>query len=169
MVLTALAVLCILFMIVSLLLHIFGLPANWLVLFFAALWTFFAPGETMTVTVLAIMAALAVAGEIMEALMLHIWGKKYGGSNKGTIAGMVGAIIGAILCAPILFGIGAFFGALGGAFLGSLAMELYRGLPSNEAVKAAWGTMIGRFGGTVTKAALGCTMVVIAAPRIWGS
>lgn len=169
MVVTVLAVLCIFLMAASLFLHLFGLPANWLVLVFAALWAFFAPGNAMTFAVLAIMAALAVAGEVMETLMLHIWGKKYGGSNKGTIAGMAGAIIGAILCAPILFGIGAFLGALAGAFFGSLAMELYRGLPGNEAAKAAWGVMIGRFGGTVVKAALGCAMVAIAAPRIWAS
>lgn len=166
---TVLAVLCIVLMGVSLLLHLFGLPANWLVLFFASLWTFLAPETAMTFTILGIMAALAVIGEVLEMLMLHIWGKKYGASTKASIGGMIGAITGAILCAPILFGIGAFFGALAGAFLGSLAMELYRGVASKQAVAAAWGTMLGRFGGTVLKAALGCTMVVIAAPRIWAS
>lgn len=166
---TALAIFCIFLMVASLLLHLFGLPANWLVLIFAALWTFFAPGDAMTVTILVVMAGLAILGEVMEMLMAHLWGKKYGASNKASIAGMIGAIVGAIICAPILFGIGAFFGALAGAFLGSLAMELYRGVPSKEAAIAAWGTMLGRFGGTVFKAAIGCAMVVVAAPRIWAS
>ena len=167
MLITILAVLCILLMVLAMLLHLFGLPANWIVLGLAALWFFFAPHTTMTWSLLAVMGAMAVSGEILETLMLHIWGKKYGASGKGALGGMVGALIGAVLGAPLLFGIGALFGALAGAFLGSLAVELARGAPNREAVTAAWGTMLGRFGGTVLKAALGFSMVSIAAPRIW--
>lgn len=164
---TALAILCILLMTASLFLHLFGLPANWLVLIFATLWTFFAPQEAMTWQVLAILAALAVLGEVLEMMMSAIWGKKYGGSTGGMVAGMIGALIGAILGAPILFGIGALFGALIGAFLGSLAMELFKGRASGESLRAAWGTMLGRFGGTILKAAIGFAMLGISAPRIW--
>lgn len=148
-------------------LHLFGLPANWIILGIAALWTFFAPQSAMTFTVLAVMGAMALAGEAVEALMLHIWGKKYGGSGKATIGGIIGALIGAVLGAPLFFGVGALLGALAGAFLGSLAVELFRGRPNAEALRAAWGTMLGRFGGTVLKAAIGCAMIVIAAPRIF--
>lgn len=164
---TSLAILCILLMTVSLSLHLFGLPANWLVFIFATLWTFFAPQAAMTWQVLAVLAALAVLGEVLETMMTAIWGKKYGGSNSGMIAGMIGALIGAILGAPILFGLGALFGALIGAFLGALAMELFKGRTSGESLRAAWGTMLGRFGGTVLKAAIGFAMVGISAPRIW--
>lgn len=164
---TALAVLCILLMVGSLLLHLFGLPANWLVMIFAVLWFFLVPGNTLTWKVLVVMGTLAVAGEIMETLMTYIWGKKYGGSNMSTIAGVIGGLVGAIFCAPILFGIGALFGALAGAFLGALAVELLRGNGNANAVRAAWGTMLGRLGGTIVKTAIGCTLVVIAAPRIW--
>lgn len=164
---TVLAILCISLMVAALFLNLFGLPANWIALIFAALWTFLVPETAMSVKILALMGGLAIAGEIMETLMVQIWGKKYGGSTMGTIAGIVGALIGAVLCAPILFGIGALFGALIGAFLGSLAVELLRGRHNNEALRAAWGTMLGRFGGTMVKTAIGCAMVVIAAPRIW--
>jgi uncharacterized protein YqgC (DUF456 family) len=108
-----------------------------------------------------------VLDEVLEMMMSFIWGKKYGGSNSATVAGMIGALIVAILGAPIFFGIGALFGAFIGAFLGSLAMELYKGRPNDEAIRAAWGTMLGRFGGTVLKAAIGFTMLGISAPRIW--
>ena len=164
---TALAILCILLMLASLLLHLFGLPANWLVLGFAALWAFFVPDNALTLRILALMGALAVCGELVETLMVHIWGKKYGGSTLGTVVGMVGALIGAILGAPILFGLGALPGALAGAFLGSLAVELARGNVNKEALRAAWGTMLGRLGGTLVKSAIGCAMVVIATPYIW--
>lgn len=166
---TILSALCIALMAASLLLHLFGLPANWLVLLLAALWTFLAPGTAMTWQILALMGLLAVLGEVAETMMALVWGKKYGGSGGSAIAGMIGALIGAILGAPLLFGIGALFGALAGAFLGSLALELYTGRPNAEAMRAAWGTMLGRFGGTVIKAALGFTMLAISAPRIWAA
>lgn len=164
---TALAALCILLMVASLLLHLFGLPANWLIMIFAALWFFLVSDNVLTWQILAVMGALAVAGEIMESLMTYIWGKKYGASSLSTVAGVIGGLVGAILCAPILFGIGALFGALAGAFLGALTVELLRGNGNANAVRAAWGTMLGRLGGTIIKTAIGCTLVVIAAPRIW--
>ena len=164
---TAFAVLCILLMFAAMPLHLFGLPANWIILVLAALWTFLAPQEAMTFGVLAVMGAMALAGEGLESLMVLVWGKKYGGSGKGTLGGMIGALVGAVLGAPFLFGVGALFGALAGAFLGSLAVELFRGKPNTEALRAAWGTMLGRFGGTALKAAIGFALIAIAAPRIW--
>ena len=164
---TVFAFCCIALMVAVLFLNLFGLPANWIALGFAALWTFFAPESTMTLTVLGVMAGLAIAGEVMEMLMVQIWGKKYGSTSLGIVGGIIGALIGAILCAPILFGIGALVGALVGAFLGSLAVELLRGRKNQEALRAAWGTMLGRFGGTMVKTAIGCSMVAVAAPHIW--
>ncbi len=167
MIITFLAILCIALMVAVLFGNLFGLPANWVVLGFAALWTFCVPDTAMSIAILALMGGLAIAGEVLETLMVHIWGKKYGGSTMGGIGGIIGALIGAIMCAPILFGLGALFGALAGAFTGSLAVELLRGRHNKEALRAAWGTMLGRFGGTMTKTAIGCSMVAVAAPRIW--
>ena len=169
MLLYAFATLCILVMLLAMLLHIFGLPGNWIILGLAALWFFFVPSSALTLNTLLFMTALGVAGEGLEMLMLHIWGKKYGGTNKGTVGGMIGALVGAIVGAPFFFGVGALFGALVGAFLGSLAVELLYGKPNNEALTAAWGAMVGRFGGTVFKAAIGFALIAIAAPRIWPS
>jgi uncharacterized protein YqgC (DUF456 family) len=167
MIITVLALLCIALMAAALFLNLFSLPANWMVLILAALWTFLAPETAMSLTILALMGALAVAGEILETLMVRIWGKKYGGSTMGTIGGIIGSLIGAIFCAPFLFGIGALFGALFGAFSGALAIELFRGRRNEEALRAAWGAMLGRFGGAMAKTAVGGAMVVMAAPRIW--
>ena len=169
MLITTLAILCIAVMFLSLGLHLFGLPANWIVLALAAIWCFTAPGTHLTWPVLLLLSALAILGEILEFFFLAWGGKKYGGSGKGTIGGMIGAFIGAILGAPFLLGIGAFFGALAGAFAGSLVVELLRGMKGNEALRAAWGSLVGRFGGTMLKADIGFAMVAIAAPTIWPS
>ncbi|GHV51077.1 hypothetical protein FACS1894168_2990 [Deltaproteobacteria bacterium] len=164
---STLAILCIALMVLSMVLHLFGLPANWLILLLAAAWFSFAPPGSLTMQTLIFMGVLALMGEILETLLLHIWGKKYGGSGKGTIGGMVGAILGAILTAPFFFGLGALFGALAGAFTGSLIVELLRGMELRKAALAAYGSMVGRFGGTVLKASIGFVLILLAAPRIW--
>lgn len=166
MLISVLAVLCILLMSVAMLLHLFGLPANWVALVCAILWFFLVPGNGLTWGVVGLLITLAVSGEILEMLLGLFWGRKYGASGKAGLAGMIGAFAGAIAGASFLFGIGAFPGAMAGAFAASLLAELVGGAPVRHAVVAAWGTMLGRFGGTVMKAAIGCAMIAIAAPRI---
>ncbi|WP_443826712.1 DUF456 domain-containing protein, partial [Desulfovibrio sp.] len=110
---------------------------------------------------------LAVLGEVLEMGVQVMNAKRHGSSTSGTVAGMVGAIAGAIFLAPLFFGLGAFIGALVGAWLGCLVMELLRGRPGKEAFDAAFGTMMGRFLGTVCKLGTGSAMVVLTAHRIW--
>ena len=106
-------------------------------------------------------------GEVLEMGVQVMNAKRHGSSTSGTVAGMVGAIAGAIFLAPLFFGLGAFIGALVGAWLGCLVMELLRGRPGKEAFDAAFGTMMGRFLGTVCKLGTGSAMVVLTAHRIW--
>ena len=80
---------------------------------------------------------------------------------------MVGAFAGAIICAPFLLGIGALLGALFGAWLGCLLVELMRGRPLQQSLDAAFGTMVGRFLGTVCKCGVGGAIVALTAQRIW--
>lgn len=164
---TVFAALCILVMTLLLALNLFGLPANWVSFAIACLWGIFVAGDAIGLGFLLLLAAICLVGEVLE-FFLQAWGsKRYGGSGRGTIGGMIGAFAGAILGAPILFGLGAFIGALAGAFCGSLLVELAHRRPLGPAATAAWGTMLGRFGGSVLKMACGFAMVALAAPRIW--
>ena len=86
---------------------------------------------------------------------------------EDTIGLLAVLFAGAIFLAPLFFGLGAFIGALVGAWLGCLVMELLRGRPGKEAFDAAFGTMMGRFLGTVCKLGTGSAMVVLTAHRIW--
>ena len=72
-------------------------------------------------------------------------------------------------CAPILMGFGALPGALAGAYLGCLAMELLKGKPWEMAVKAAKGTLMGRFLGALCKCGAGLTIVLLTARALLGN
>ncbi len=150
------------------LLNVVGLPANWLVLVLAVLWYFGVPQENgMGLWYWIGMCVLAVAGEVMETGVQLLKAKRHGSSSAGTLAGMIGGIIGAIALAPLFFGLGALIGALGGAWLGCLLMELLKGRPRQEAFDAAFGTLVGRFLGTICKCGVGAAMVAMTAQCLW--
>ncbi len=153
----------------SLGLHIFSLPANWVLLVLAAIWSWLHPEGEISWLIVGVLATIAVTGEIIE-FVVQGWGaRKFGASGKGNWGGIVGAILGAILGAPILFGIGAIFGALLGAFFGCLLVEMATGKNFSEARHASWGAFWGKAFGLTIKTALGLAMVFIILPRIWPS
>ncbi len=152
----------------TLFLNIFSLPANWIIVGFVGLWKYFNPDSiNMDITFFIILIGLAIIGEILEFALQVMKAKKYGSSSSGTWAGIVGAIIGAILLAPLFFGIGALIGALIGAWIGSFIMEKAKGRPTNEATKAAFGAMVGRFLGTICKCGIGAVMLAVINRYVW--
>jgi uncharacterized protein YqgC (DUF456 family) len=166
---TVSAILCIALLVASLFLIIFSLPGTWVILGLTGLWAAFVDGPAFTTQFFLILAGLALLGEIAEFFAGHWGAKKFGGSNKGSMGGMIGAIIGAIVCAPILFGLGALLGALGGGFLGCWLVERHRGMANKNALRAAFGATLGRFGGFIIKLGVGVTMLVLSIPAIWAS
>lgn len=164
-------VLFIMVLLLCALLNLASLPGNWVMLIFVVLWAIFGPipqGTELGVFFFVVFAGLALLGEAVE-LLAQIWGgKRFGSSSRATFWGIIGAIAGGILCAPIMFGIGAIFGALAGAWVGSFFSErVLDDKPAKEAVIAANGALIGRFLGTVIKFGLGVTMLIWTATHIW--
>ncbi|MCH5277274.1 MAG: DUF456 domain-containing protein [Desulfovibrionaceae bacterium] len=153
------------------LLNLISLPGNWVLAGLAGLWAVAGPGAAtadMGTLFFVALFGLAAAGEVVE-YAAQIWGaKKYGSSGRATVAGMIGTILGAIAGSPFLFGLGALFGALAGAWLGAFTAErLLDGRPASQAAHAANGALVGRFLGMVVKFGLGITMVVLTAAAIW--
>lgn len=150
------------FLTLLLFLNIFGLPANWIILGLIFLWQLAIPGSDFSIWFWILAISIAVAGEIAETGMQIAQGKKYGSSTAGNFAGLIGAIAGAIILAPLFWGFGAFIGAMCGAWLGCLVMELLRGADLNKATTAAYGAMMGRFLGSIIKIAIGAVIIALA-------
>lgn len=149
-------------------LNLATLPGNWLMAVLVVLWAVFGPESRMGVLYFVAFFGLAAAGEVVEFLSQIRGSKKYGSSNASTVAGMIGAIAGAIVFAPFLFGVGAIFGALGGAWAGCFVSErLLEGRPTPQAVTSANGALMGKFLGMVVKFGLGIAMVVLTAASVW--
>lgn len=161
------AALFLLLVFTSLALHIFSLPANWVILGLAIIWKFSHPEVWQSWNFILILAAMATVGEILEFILQAMGAKKYGSSGRGNLGGIVGAILGAIFGAPFFFGLGALVGALVGAFVGCLALEIGQGRSMEEAKRAAWGAMWGKFFGLSVKFGIGMGMLALLVPRVW--
>ncbi|XPV77451.1 MAG: DUF456 domain-containing protein [Desulfovibrio sp.] len=149
-----------------LLLHIFTLPANWVLLGLVALWKVMFPLSFDWSFVL-LLGGIAAIGEGIEFAGQFFGAKKYGASGKGNFGGVIGAIAGAILGAPFFFGLGALIGALAGAYGGCLLTERLSGRSMLEARSAALGAFYGKALGMTAKIGAGATMFAMAVPRIW--
>ncbi|NCC24222.1 MAG: DUF456 domain-containing protein [Deltaproteobacteria bacterium] len=161
-----LAVLFIVLLLASLILHVFGLPANWLVLALAGLWKWSHPDMDASVPFFIGLSVLALAGEGIE-FAATIWGgRRYGSTGRGNLGAIVGAIVGAVFGAPFFFGLGALAGALLGAYGGCLLVEILHGRDMESARQAAKGAMFGKFLGLAAKFGLGVTMVWMIVPRV---
>jgi uncharacterized protein len=150
-----------------------ALPGNWLIVAFAAIFaTFFArdPTRGITWTAVAVLAALAVAGEIVEFAAGAAGAAKHGASKRSVALSLVGAAVGSIagiaigLPIPLLGSfVMAIIGGAAGAFFGAYVGEAWKGRPHDARIAAGRGAFSGRIWGSVGKLAVGAIMLVIVA------
>lgn len=152
------------------LLQVVGLPSNWIILVLVFLWKLLGPASSaadLTWTFIIVMVVIAAIGELLEWGIQVKLGSKFGSSSKGNWVGIIGSIIGGILLLPLFFGFGAILGALAGAYLGCLIVELACRRSFKEANIAAWGAFLGRFLGMALKLGIGIAIVVMSVWRMW--
>lgn len=145
----------------GLLLIPFGLPGTWVqvgaVAAFAALTDFHTVGW-MTI---AMVVALAVAGEVIEFTLGGRYARKYGGSRRAAWGAILGGLVGAFIGVPI-FLVGSVIGAFVGAFVGAAVMEWTRSPDHRAALRVGWGAFVGRMVAIATKSAIGVAIAAVA-------
>ena len=154
-------------------LTLFGLPGNWLIVALAAAVAWLAPGESrlaISPTVVGLLLMLAVAGEIVEFAAGSAAANRVGGTRRGAMGAIAGAFAGAIAGAmvglplPVIgSAVAAILGGAAGAMAGGIAGELHGGQNLDQSLRVGHAAFWGRLLGTLTKAALGGMMVVVAA------
>jgi len=87
-----------------------------------------------------------------------IGARRYGASSRGVWGGLAGLVIGLAFGLP---------GLLLGPLLGVIAGELLSGKPPQEAVQAAWGTVVGSAAGILLRVVAGGAMLVWFILAVW--
>lgn len=155
------------FLALLLLLHFFGLPANWLILAGLGLWKWMHPEMAAGWWFFILLLLICLAGEVVEFAAQYWGARRFGGTSQGAWAAVVGAIVGGIFGAAFFFGLGAIPGSLIGAFAASLLVEKAQGRSFDQARHAAMGAMWSKVFGTVAKIGLGVFMLRLAAGPVW--
>lgn len=160
--------------------NFFALPGNWFVVGLAALFvSAMASGDAaqgLNWQAVALLAVIAVAGELLEFFAGAAGAARQGGSRRAialAIAGTIaGSIAGAIMGLPIpVIGplLGALAGGAGGAFAGAYLGEMWKHGGADKSLAVGWGAAIGRLLGTLGKLLAGAVMIVILAVRVFSA
>lgn len=160
-----------------LLLVVLGLPGNWLIVattVAVAWWRWevdAGAGRPMFgLTVLIVIALLALVGEVFEFIAGAVGAEHAGGSRRGATGALLGALVGGIvgtIFIPVLI-LGSLAGTCGGAAVGAWGFELYGGRRMRASLKSGAGAGLGRLTGTLIKVLIGALIwIVVTVAAFW--
>jgi uncharacterized protein YqgC (DUF456 family) len=149
-----------------------GLPGNWLMVASAAIYALLLPPSWRTDIgwwTVALLAVLAVLGEVIE-FAAGAWGAaRAGGSKRAAVLALLGSIagglVGVVVGLPIpVVGplIAAVLFAACGATAGAVVGETWKGRGLDEGLQVGKSAFWGRLLGTVGKFIVGSVMIVTA-------
>jgi uncharacterized protein YqgC (DUF456 family) len=144
-----------------------GLPGSWLILIssfvFAALTGF----EDLTRSVMLMLLALALVGELLELFLGIFVAKRFGASKYGMWGAFFGGIVGGVFGTAIFPLVGSVVGAMMGAFVGAFALEFVHEIRTEDRLRAGLGALIGRVLATTMKLGIGLIMVFVIIMRLY--
>ncbi len=146
---------------------IFGFPGTVIILIDTVAYSLITGFKIIGWKIIAVLIILSLLAETIDLLLGSAGAKKFGSSKKGIVASLIGAIAGAILMTPFLLGLGAVIGAFLGGFTGTFIVELIEQRQLKPAVRAGYGTLIGRIAGIFAKSFFALVMIIIILSTIY--
>lgn len=150
----------------------FGLPGTIVILvsvLIYAIMTDFSAGVGVWFFVL--LCILTLIAETADNWLTAVGARKFGASHAATWLSLLGGLGGAIFIggplAIVLGPFGPIVGGFAGAFLIVFLYERYKGRDNREALRAGFGTFLGRAAGIVLKLVIAIAMVVAVAAAVF--
>lgn len=157
--LDVLHVLGVLILLGSLVLVPLGLPGTWIMLTVLLLAT--AAGE-LGWGMWAFLAALVLAAELLEFLVLRWLGARYGGSRSAFWGAVAGGFVGVLVGMPVPV-VGPILAGFLGTFVGAAGVTLLERRTVREASRVGWGVILARSLSVAIKTGVGVTLLVVGA------
>jgi uncharacterized protein YqgC (DUF456 family) len=160
-------------------LNLLGLPGNWLIVLFSALFAWLVRGPdglpAMSGYVVVVLLLLALAGELVEFLAGMAGAARQRASRRSLALSLVGSIVGSLagvavgLPVPVVgSAVAAVVGGALGAFLGAAIGEHWKGTDPQRTLAVGSAAFWGRLWGTAGKLAVGAVMVIVATVDAFG-
>jgi uncharacterized protein YqgC (DUF456 family) len=149
----------------------FGLPGVFIILGCVYIYAFATDfnGE-IGIPFLMVLTVLTIAAETADNWLTAIGAKRYGASSGSIWLSFLGGLLGAIFIGgPLAFLLGP-LGPIAGGFIGAfgavVAHELYLGKNRAEALRAGWGSFLGRMAGIMLKVVLAVAIIIAVAVAV---
>lgn len=144
----------------------FGIPGT-VVMFASALIYAWGTGFSGNIgwTLLVILGVLTLLSETADNWLMAIGAKRYGASTGSMWLSLLGGLFGGIIIGGPLMVISGPLGPVIGGFLGAFAIVVVHehSIHRNwkEALRAGWGTFLGRMAGIFVKIVLAVAMIIV--------
>jgi uncharacterized protein YqgC (DUF456 family) len=138
-----------------------GLPGLWVMVLGVLAYGWLTGFQAVTAGIVALVVALAVLGEVIEAWLGFRFARRYGGSSRAGWGALAGGLIGAVVGVPVPL-LGSVIGGFVGSFAGAALFEYTRARQTGAAAGAGWGAVLGRAAAAAVKMALGVVIAVSA-------
>ena len=113
---------------------------------------------------------LTAVAETADNWLTALGARRYGATSVSVWLSFLGGLAGAIFIGgPLAFLLGPFapiVGGFAGAFLIVVVYERTHGKTGSEALRAGWGTFVGRMAGLVLKLVIAVAMIITVAAKI---
>jgi uncharacterized protein YqgC (DUF456 family) len=142
-----------------------GLPGLWLMVLGVLGYGWLTDFRSVGAVTIGLVVALALIGEVLESWLGFRLAKQYGGSSRSAWGALLGGIVGAVVGVPIPV-IGSVIGAFVGSFAGAVVFEYSLSRQAGTAVRAGWGSVVGRAAAAALKMALGVIIGVLGVAAV---
>lgn len=139
----------------------FGLPGLWVMVLGYVAFGWLTQFRSESVATIAIVLALAFAGELIENWLGFRFARRYGGSHRAGWGALIGGLVGAVVGVPVPV-VGSVIGAFVGSFGGAALFEYAYSRRADVAIGAGWGAVVGRAAAAAAKTGLGVVIGVIS-------
>lgn len=154
--------LLILFCVAGILLTALQLPGTWLIVVVSAGYGWLDGWGRLGVTVVALLAVLALLGEVVEFAMGGIVARRSGGSRRAAWGAIIGGFAGMLLFSVPVPVVGTIIGGVMGCFVGAVVAELTLHDDIGRGARVGVWSAIGRVVGLVSKLAIAFAMAAVA-------
>jgi hypothetical protein len=144
-----------------------GLPGSWIALACILVYSIATRLEVVGWRMLLLMTAIAVVGEIVEALLGVVYVARKGATKWGVFGAFAGGVAGAILGTAILPVVGSVLFAFLGAFAGAVLLEYVRYRSLDRALQTGFFAFVGKLLAMIVKFALGLAVIGLFMYRTW--
>lgn len=146
---------------------VYGLPGTIIILIDVIIYALLTGFDQIGIKVILVLIFLSVLGETIDFGLSMAGAQRFGASKRGAWASVIGGMIGIAVMSPFFYGLGTLAGAFLGGFAGVFIVEILRQRSFKPALRASYGSILGRVAATLSKGFICLVMIIVVLINIY--